>query len=133
MITLTGKFNHGILPNTKLFISENAARELAKILKANNAPALRIGVKGGGCSGMGYVIQLEKQPHSTDTVFEGQIVVGESVLDFALVIDPKGIIFIEGTEIDWEVTNLSPRFVFKNPNAKSACSCGLSFDPKIGT
>ena len=107
--------------------------ECLKILKDNNATALRIGVKGGGCSGMGYVIQLDKHPHSTDTIFEGQIVVDESILEFALVVDPKSIIYMEGTEIDWEIFNLSPRFVFRNPNAKSSCSCGLSFDPKITT
>jgi len=133
MITLVGKFNHGILPNTKLTISERAATELAKILRNNNAVFLRIAVKGGGCSGMEYVIQLDKQSHSTDTVFEDQIFVGENVLAFALVIDPKSLIFMEGTEIDWEIVNLSPKFVFRNPNARSSCSCGLSFDPKVRT
>ena len=133
MATLTGKFNHATMPNTKLTISDDAATEIARILKKNNASALRIAVKGGGCSGMEYVIQLERTPHKNDTIFEGQISIDDAILRFVLVIDPKSLMYIEGTEIDWEIVNLSPKMVFRNPQAQSSCSCGLSFDPRIRT
>ena len=81
--------------------------------------------------GMEYVIQLERTPHKTDTIFEGQISVDDDILRFVLVIDPKSLMYIEGTEIDWEIVNLSPKMVFRNPQAQSSCSCGLSFDPRI--
>jgi iron-sulfur cluster assembly protein len=131
MARILGEVNGKAWENSFIEVTERAANEIAKILEKNGATSLRIGVKGGGCSGMEYIIQLEGRPHPTDIVFKGLATIGDRETEFIIVIDPKSTIYINGTEIDWETFNLSPRLVFKNPNAKSSCSCGLSFDPGI--
>jgi len=133
MITLTGKINDVEQLDNVIKVSSIAAQEIYKILMNNHVRALRIGVIGGGCSGMKYVIQLENNPHITDLTFTDRIIVKKEVVNYTIVIDMKSFIYMKGIEIDWEIANLSPRLVFKNPNAVSSCSCSLSFDPKIKT
>lgn len=133
MATLVGEIKGIDNPELTIEITGQAAGEVAKILRKNSAQALRIAVKGGGCSGMEYVIQLENKPHPTDTIFSGQIIIKDYVEPYVIVIDPKSTVYVKGLQVDWEIFNLSPRLVFKNPNAQSSCSCGLSFDPKIKT
>ncbi len=131
MLTIAGEIGEEKYPDKVIKITEIAAQKIGRLLAKNGAAALRIAVKGGGCSGMEYVIQLEKGPHVTDICFNGLIASEEQVMNFAIVIDPKSFIWINGTEIDWQVINLSPQFIFNNPNAQSSCSCGISFDPKV--
>jgi len=107
-----------------ILISERAAQEIRTILKQQGLPEevtrLRVGVKGGGCSGFTYVLDLtEEQPGETDDELESQGV--------RILIDNKSHLYLEGTEIDYKTTGLGGGFVFKNPNATSTCGCGSSF------
>ena len=80
-------------------------------------------MKGGGCSGLSYVINLEAEPRENDNVF-----VTEGIRVF---IDPKSARFIEGTTLDYSLKNLlEGGWVFTNPNAGRTCGCGTSFTPK---
>ena len=104
-------------------ISQNAATQIHKMLAKNglSGGGLRIGIKAGGCSGYEYVFAWEKEPRSTDQVFSGP--------DGArLFVDPKSYSLLEGTELDYDTSLMSRGFMFSNPNAKSTCGCGLSFN-----
>jgi iron-sulfur cluster assembly protein len=80
---------------------------------------LRLGVKTTGCSGMAYVIEFVDELQNDDQVFESHGV--------KVVVDPKSLIFLDGTEVDFGKEGLNEGFQFKNPNAKDACGCGESF------
>jgi iron-sulfur cluster assembly protein len=104
-------------------ISQNAAKQIHKMLAKNGLQGggLRIGVKAGGCSGYEYVFGWEKEARSTDQVFEGPD-------DSRIFVDPKSYALLEGTELDYDTSLMSRGFLFNNPNAKSTCGCGLSFN-----
>jgi iron-sulfur cluster assembly protein len=80
---------------------------------------LRLGVKTTGCSGMAYVIEFVDELDDSDTVFETNGV--------KVVVDPKSLIFLDGTQVDFSKEGLNEGFQFINPNAKDACGCGESF------
>jgi len=80
---------------------------------------LRLGIKTTGCSGMAYVIEFVDELQGDDQVFESRGV--------KVVVDPKSLIFLDGTEVDFGKEGLNEGFLFKNPNAKDACGCGESF------
>ena len=80
---------------------------------------LRLGVKTTGCSGMAYVIEFVDDLQEGDSVFESNGV--------KVVVDPKSLIFLDGTEVDFAKEGLNEGFQFKNPNAKDECGCGESF------
>ena len=80
---------------------------------------LRLGVKTTGCSGMAYVIEFVDELDNHDTVFETNGV--------KVVVDPKSLIFLDGTQVDFSKEGLNEGFQFVNPNAKDACGCGESF------
>lgn len=80
---------------------------------------LRLGVKGGGCSGLNYVIRYEKESRSGDKVFERN---GAKVF-----VDFKSLLYLKGTTLDWRGNLMRQGFTFTNPNAKRTCSCGTSF------
>lgn len=80
---------------------------------------LRLGVKTTGCSGMAYVIEFVDELDDSDTVFETNGV--------KVVVDPKSLIFLDGTQVDFAKEGLNEGFQFVNPNAKDACGCGESF------
>ncbi len=91
--------------------------------KGNDALHLRVGVKGGGCSGLSYVLALEETPRATDTVYN---VDGVSVL-----VDPKSAQFISGMTLDYSIANLlEGGWKYLNPNVQKSCGCGTSFTPK---
>jgi len=79
---------------------------------------LRIGVENGGCAGMAYTMEYAEQKNPLDELVEDR---GVSIL-----IDPKAILFLFGTEMDYQIDKLSSGFVFNNPNQTSACGCGES-------
>ena len=79
---------------------------------------LRVGVKNGGCAGQSYTVEYAHDIRPTDEVVEDKGV--------KLLIDPKAVLFLLGTEMDWKVDKLSSQFVFNNPNQTSACGCGES-------
>ncbi len=109
---------------TGIKLSEGAAKEIKSIIADQALPAdktrLRVGVKGGGCSGFSYVLDLvEEEPGESDEEFESQ---GVKVL-----IDSRSALYLSGVEIDFKDEVMGRGFVFKNPNATSSCGCGHSF------
>jgi iron-sulfur cluster assembly protein len=103
-------------------ISDNAGRQIRKLLDKQGMPTggLRVGVKAGGCSGLGYVFGWEQEPKTDDEVFEGP--------DGAKIfVDRKSFRFLDGTTLDYDTSLVSKGFVFENPRAKSTCGCGTSF------
>lgn len=84
---------------------------------------LRLGVKGGGCSGLSYVIDMENEPDEFDVTYE--------VDGIRVVVDRKSALFLKGTTLDYNIKNLMEGgFVFHNPNAVRSCGCGTSFTAK---
>lgn len=80
---------------------------------------LRLGVKGGGCSGMSYSISFDAQPRGTDNIF--------SFEDVRVFIDPKSFVYLKGMTLDYEETLIRQGFNFINPNSTRSCGCGSSF------
>jgi iron-sulfur cluster assembly protein len=80
---------------------------------------LRLGVVGGGCSGLSYKFKFESQPRPTDNVFE--------VEGVKLMVDPKSFEYLNGLVLDFKDTLMERAFVFHNPNATKSCGCGKSF------
>lgn len=111
----------------ELIKTTDAARaRIAEIMEnAEDADGIRIGVKNGGCAGMEYTVDLTQGGEKGDDVVtfdEGKV-----------YIDSKAILFLLGTEVDYEVTKFRTGFVFKNPNQTSACGCGESVELKAAT
>ena len=102
-------------------ISENAARKIRTLMAKQGIAdgGLRVGVKGGGCSGLSYTFAWEKQARTGDEVFEGH--------GAKIYIDRKSFLFLKGTALDYDTNLVSHGFVFHNPNAKPSCGCGSSF------
>jgi iron-sulfur cluster assembly protein len=103
-------------------ISEVAARKIRTLMAKQGIDegGLRVGVKGGGCSGLSYTFSWEKQPRLGDEVFEGPE--GSKIY-----VDKKSLLYLNGTVLDYDTNMISKGFVFNNPNAKSTCGCGSSF------
>lgn len=104
--------------NNLITVSEKAAQKLKAIIADKENLFIRVGIKGGGCSGFSYMLDIEKNPPTKFDYFLG---------DYNLIIDKKSAIFLSGTELDYESTLMKSGFVFKNPNTKSTCGCGSSF------
>jgi len=103
-------------------ITETAARKIRTLMAKQNVSegGLRVGVKGGGCSGLSYTFAWERLARTGDEVFEGP--------DGAkLYVDKKSLLYLNGTVLDYDTNLVSKGFVFNNPNAKSTCGCGISF------
>ncbi len=102
-----------------LSISASAARRLAKVLAGEAGAALRISVKGGGCSGFQYAFDIEKNHAEDDLVVTRD---GASI-----VVDPVSLEMMRGSELDFVDDLMGQAFKVKNPNAVSSCGCGVSF------
>jgi iron-sulfur cluster assembly protein len=103
-------------------LTPNAAERIKKVFADNGMPpgsCLRVGVKGGGCSGFSYTLDVTDKPAPDDQVFESHGV--------RVVCDPKSGLYLDGTEVDYSDEMLKGGFVFNNPNAKQSCGCGASF------
>ena len=102
-------------------LSDSAAERIKQIMSSdkNNSVGVRIGVKSGGCAGMSYVMEYTQSSNPNDEIIEDK---GVKVL-----IDPKAIMYLLGTEMDYKKEELSSTFVFKNPNETERCGCGESF------
>ncbi len=99
-----------------------AAQEVKRLVEKEGKPnlGLRVGVKGGGCSGMNYVLSVdEATPKQYDSIFEQE---GIKVL-----IDAKSHLYLDGTTIDFKTSLMGGGFEFQNPLAKKSCGCGTSF------
>src|ERR1700760_3877029 len=101
-------------------LTDTAAARIKDILDRADHPieGVRVGVKNGGCAGMSYTMEYAEHANPTDEVVDDKGV--------RLLIDPKAVLFLLGTEMDFKVDKLSSGFVFNNPNQTSACGCGES-------
>lgn len=107
--------------NTPVTLTESAIKEIRRIMEKEEFDAsqkLRIGVKGGGCSGMTYVLGFD-QPQANDQEFE--------IAGIACIMNKAHEIYLYGIEIDWQDGLNNRGFTFKNPNASTTCGCGTSF------
>ena len=103
-------------------ITERAIKEVRRIVEEQKLPAdtvLRVGVKGGGCSGFSYSLGFDDTMHDTDQTFETDGV--------RVVCDPKSFLYLNGTVVDFEDNLMGRGFKFTNPNASKSCGCGESF------
>lgn len=108
-------------------VTPKAVEAIKKQIQKRNVPgtALRVGVRGGGCSGFSYVIEFhDGEPHAKDTVYD---FVAEDGTPVRVVVDKKSLIYLNGSELEWEQTLLQQGFKFINPQEKSSCGCGHSF------
>ena len=101
-------------------LTEAAAARVKEIMAKAETPAmgLRVGVKNGGCAGQEYVLEYAASPAPLDEVVEDKGV--------TILVDSKAVLFLIGTEIDYEVSRLASKFTFRNPNQTDACGCGES-------
>jgi iron-sulfur cluster assembly protein len=101
-------------------LSDAAAARIKDLIAKADRPiaGLRVGVKNGGCAGMSYTMDYAEKVEPSDEVVDDKGV--------RLLIDPKAVLFLLGTEMDYKVDKLSSQFVFNNPNQTSACGCGES-------
>ena len=101
-------------------LTESAADRVKMFLdNRGKGVGLRLGVKTTGCSGMAYIIEFADEIDNDDNVFEDK---GVKVL-----VDPKSLIYLDGTEVDYAKEGLNEGFQFNNPNVKDSCGCGESF------
>ena len=114
------KFIPGVTEDVN--ITDKALIEIKRIMQENKIPenyGLRIGVKGGGCSGLSYSLGFDGEVKPTDTIIEKDGV--------SIFIDMKSYLYLTGTEFDYSNGLSGKGFVFNNPNAKRTCGCGSSF------
>jgi len=116
-------------PRPQVIRLTEAAADRIKYVMANAAKpvvGVRVGVKNGGCAGMSYTMEYADNVNPLDEVVEDKGV--------RILIDPKAVLFLLGTEMDYKVDKLSAQFVFNNPNQTSACGCGESvqLEPATG-
>ena len=104
-------------------LTEVAAKEIRTIVEQQELDVekvrLRVGVKGGGCSGFSYILDLTETQKETDEVFEQH--------GIKIICDPKSMLYLGGTTVDFKDEIMGRGFVFTNPNATTSCGCGSSF------
>jgi iron-sulfur cluster assembly protein len=101
-------------------LTEAAAARVKEIMGKAEKPyaGLRVGVKNGGCAGQEYILEYADKIEPMDEVIEDK--------DVTILVEPKAVLFLIGSEIDYEVSQLAAKFVFRNPNETDACGCGES-------
>ncbi len=101
-------------------LTEKAAAKLKAIFDEQMPDGcLRVGIKGGGCSGFSYTLDVTDKPAADDEVFVSH--------GIRVVTDPKSYLYLNGSEVDYNDSLLNGGFIFHNPNAKRSCGCGASF------
>lgn len=102
-------------------VTEVAAKEVQRLLQENELKdaVLRMGVQGGGCSGLSYTLGFDEQVGENDQVFDMD--------GFKIAVDMKSYLYLDGTELDYTTDLLGGGFRFNNPNASRSCGCGSSF------
>lgn len=108
--------------DSEIKISEKAAKEIRRIMDENKVPdqyGLRVGVKGGGCSGLTYSLGFDADSREGDTIINQE--------GIKLFVDGKSLFYLMGTELDFSDGLNGKGFVFNNPNAVKTCGCGESF------
>jgi iron-sulfur cluster assembly protein len=101
-------------------LTEAAADRIKELMAQSDHPiaGLRVGVRNGGCAGMAYTMEYAQDAKPSDEVVEDKGV--------RILIDPKAVLFLLGTEMDYKIDKMAAQFVFNNPNQTSACGCGES-------
>ena len=118
------------LPASKklgIVITQSAVDAVSLQIKKRGTPgtALRVGIRGGGCSGFSYVVEFhDGEPRARDVVYDLKATDGS---DVRVVVDKKSLLYLNGATFDWEKTLMRQGFKFINPNEKSSCGCGTSF------
>src|SRR5262249_16271570 len=106
-----------------IHLTEKAAQKIRVLLEKDGVSpevgGLRVGVQGGGCSGLSYAMRLDAQARDRDKVFEAH--------GARIFVDPKSLLYLSGTTLDYEETLIRQGFVFQNPNSARSCGCGSSF------
>ena len=110
--------------NAQFMLTENAAKQVLQLLKKereknDQIKLLRIGIRGGGCSGLSYFMEFATHQETKDVLFQ------QHGVDF--VIDPKSMLYLQGTELDYLTSIRESGFQFRNPKQKKSCGCGESF------
>lgn len=120
---MPGRIERRTQRNAMIHLTEKAAEKIRELLAKEGVPAdsggLRVGVQGGGCSGLTYAMRLETRSRDRDKVFEEY--------GARLFVDPKSFLYLSNTTLDFEETLLRQGFVFQNPQASRSCGCGSSF------
>jgi iron-sulfur cluster assembly protein len=110
------------MPNM-IHVTEKAAEQIRALLAKDGVPAetggLRVGVQGGGCSGLTYAMRLDTQQRERDKVFEEN--------GARIFVDPKSYLYLNNTTLDYHEDLMRQGFVFQNPQAARSCGCGSSF------
>lgn len=114
-----------------VIITDTAAREISNIIKQQDldhaTTRLRVGVKGGGCSGFSYILDLTETMKDDDQEWEYTFDIEGNKVDVRVICDPKSYLYLNGTTVDFKDEVMGRGFVFDNPNASSSCGCGSSF------
>ncbi|MBX3373317.1 MAG: iron-sulfur cluster assembly accessory protein [Phycisphaeraceae bacterium] len=127
-----------------VLVTDSAIREIASIVRQQGLDAakvrLRVGVKGGGCSGFSYILDLTEHEKDTDEGWDYEVPVPQPVgagaeaesvggesFRLRVICDPKSYLYLNGTTVDFKDELMGRGFVFNNPNATNTCGCGSSF------
>jgi len=108
--------------DAEIKISEKAAKEIRRIMSENKVPenyGLRVGVKGGGCSGLTYTLGFDAEANEGDTIIDQE--------EIKLFVNGKSLFYLSGTILDFSDGLNGKGFIFNNPNATKTCGCGESF------
>lgn len=110
-----------VVPKDKIALTERAAQKIAALAEKEDkvGQLLRVGIQGGGCSGLSYTFSFTPAPDARDKVFDAY---GARV-----VVDPKSLLYLGGSVLEWQESLMKSGFVLKNPNEVKSCSCGDSF------
>lgn len=110
-----------VVPKDRLALTERAAHKIAQLAEKEEkvGQLLRVGILGGGCSGLSYTFSFTPAPDARDRVFEGY--------GAKIVVDPKSLLYLGGSVLEWQESLMRSGFVLKNPNEVKSCSCGESF------
>ncbi len=111
-----------IINDAEIKISEKAAKEIRRIMSENKVPenyGLRVGVKGGGCSGLTYTLGFDAEANEGDTIIDQE--------EIKLFVNGKSLFYLSGTILDFSDGLNGKGFIFNNPNATKTCGCGESF------
>lgn len=110
--------------SSQIAVTEKAIRKIRQAFDKQGVDGvLRLGVLGGGCSGLSYQFKFDTKTRPTDHVFE----FGEDGSRVRIAVDPKSMLYLHGMTLDYQETLMQSGFLFHNPNAKKSCGCGTSF------